>query len=854
MRDPDRSTHVPESADPIRWARARDVFHAALEVPPGERATFLASACRGDDDLRTEVASLLASDLEAGEFIEQPAAALLGGPGRVAPRLAAGEVLGRYEILEFLGAGGVSEVYRARDTRLGRTIALKLVADPDDGDAGSRLLTEAQHASVLNHPNICGVHEAENSGDLPFIVLELVEGPTLSEVLRQRRPSISEVVQWGKQIAAALDHAHRRGIIHRDLKSANVALSPDGTVKVLDFGLSRRLVTADGATQSPTAILANASVAGTLTHIAPEVLRGEAVDQRVDLWALGVILYELSSGTLPFRGATAFETANAILEAVPDPLPATVPAALRRVILRCLAKAPATRFATATELTAALDRVRSSHPAGRFSRYVAAAALVAAVAATTWFGRQSSMSPAAIPTLAVAPFENSSGDAAQVFFADGVTEELTAALGRIDGVRVIAASTSRRYGNSERPLREVAREAGVTQLLEGSVARAGQQIRLTARLVDLSTGRVLWSEDYRQDAREVHALHAAIANGVATATQIAVNAEDAKHFAAVRAVDPDVYEAHLKGRYYWNQRTADSLRLAVAHFERAIALDPTYAPAYASLADCYNLLGTVMVAGGSPREWRPRAMEAAVKALQIDADLGEAHATLGYVRHYDWEWVEAEQSFRRAIALNPNNALARIWYANLLSSLRRMNEAIEQALIARDIDPLSLIVSTNVGWVFHRAGRNEEAIAEYRRGLALDPTYQQAHMRLADSYIALRRWDDAIRETETVAQLSKQNPVDVVLLERTKLLAGRPNEFDRRLDALISSSSERYVSPGMLANAYFAVGRVDEGFVWLERAFRERTNNIVYLGIEPHYEPVRNDPRFLAMLRAIGLQ
>ena len=628
------------------------------------------------------------------------------------------------------------------------------------------------------------------------------------------------------------------------------------TVKVLDFGLSRQLADADGAGQSPTAILTSASVAGTLTHIAPEVLRGAPLDHRVDLWAFGVMLYELTSGELPFKRASAFDTANAILEDTPDPLPATVPAALRRLIERCLSKDPNLRFTTAAELREALDAVRLDRvaPWRGAGRQTMVAALASALAIAGWFGWQQRSAPVTTtPMLAVLPFENASGDTAQAFFADGVTEELITALGRIDGVRVIAAGTSMRYRSAARSMRDMARADGAERLLEGSIATDGQQVRLSARLVDAATGRVVWSEDYQRDSRQVLTLHAAIASAVAGAIRVELNTEDARRLAAVRAVAPEVYEAYLKGRFHWNQRTADSLRTAVRYFEAAIALDPTYAPAYASLADCYNQLGTVIVAGGSPREWRPRAMEAAVKALQIDGELGEAHATVGFVRHYDWQWAEAENSFRRAVALNPNYALGRIWYANLLCSLRRFDEAVAEVLMARDLDPLSLIVSTNVGWVFYRARRYEEAIAEYKRGLALDSTYLQAHMRLADAYLAVGRFSDAIDETETVARLSKRNPADVMVLERTKLLAGRPNEFEMRLGELIASASKGYASPAAIANAYFSVGRNDEGFVWLERSYRERTNNIVYLAVEPVYDGVRDDPRFKRMLQRIGL-
>jgi TolB-like protein/Tfp pilus assembly protein PilF len=849
MPDEDRSQDQHRSADPARWARAGEVFHAALEIRPEERETFLRTACLGDSRLRDEVATLLASDEHVGDFIERPAAALLADRGAFTPRFAPGMMLGRYEVLEFLGAGGISEVYRARDSRLGRAVAIKLVTDPADDEAGSRLLAEAQHASILNHPNICGVHEAEHDAALPFIILELVEGPTLAEILKRRRPSLREIVDWGKGIAAALDHAHRRGVIHRDLKSANVALSRDGTVKVLDFGLSRRLDSGDAAT-----ILANASLAGTLTHIAPEVLRGERVDHRVDLWALGVLLYEMTAGALPFKQDSPLATANAILNATPAPLPAVVPSALQRIIERCLAKDPSRRFSAAAELQAALDAIRLEHSprVGRvgYARVTGIAATVALVAWVMWSQLGTRVPTTA--TLAVLPFENSGGDA-QPFFAAGVTEEIVAALGRVDGLRVIAASSSLSQRNRDQPHPEIARVLGVDSLLDGAVARIGNEITMQVRLLEGSTGRVIWTEQYTRDAREIRALYATVASAVPQAARVSVNAEDRRHFATVRAVDPDVHEAYLKGRYYWNQRTAEALRAAVVSFEAAIEIDPSYAPAYASLADCYNLLGTVMVAGGSPRQWRPKAREAAVKALQIDPDLGEAHATLGYVSHYDWEWADAERSLRRAIALNPSYALARIWYANLLSSLRRLDEAIEQALIARELDPLSTIVATNVGWVYHRAGRHAEAIAEYERALRLDPTYLQAHMRLTDSYIELRRFDEAVAQAETVVRLSKQNPIDVLLLERTKLLAGRPNDFDRRLSAIVDGWATSYASPGMIANAYFAAGRRDEGFAWLERAYQERANNIAYLAVEPHYDPVRDDLRFQEILRRIGM-
>ncbi len=753
-------------------------------------------------------------------------------------------------------------MYKARDTRLERTVAIKFVSDPGDADAGRRLLAEAQHASRLSHPHICGVHEVEDVDGLPFIVLECIEGDTLREVIRRSPPSSGDAVRWGMQIAAALDHAHRRGVIHRDLKASNVALTPDGQVKVLDFGLSRRVDPAADAT-SPAAILSDASVAGTLTHIAPEVLHGQPVDARSDLWALGVMLYEMVCGVVPFTGTTPFETANAILHDAPRRLPSKVGPGLRRVIDRCLVKDPSGRFQSAAELRDALDAVSGVTRAptapwttwSRTARRTAAGALVVAAAGGAYLFGVLPPAPADAPppVLAVLPFNDTSTGASQPFFTSGLTEGLIAELGRIDSLRVISAATTMRYQNRPGAVPEMVRETGATLVLRGSVSRAADGVRITAELLEAGTGRVIWSEVYERPIRTLQALHGTIATAVSRASAVELGEGDRGRFATARAVDPEVYEAYLKGRYHWNQRTDESLRAAVVEFQAALALDPTYAPAYAALADCYNLLGTVMVGGGSPRQWRPRASEAAIKALQIDSGLAEAHATLGYIQHYNWEWDAAEQSLRRAIALNPSNALARIWYANLLSSRLRHDEAIREVTVARDLDPLSLVVNTNVGWVLYMARRNDEAIAQYVKTLALSAGYVQAHARLGDAYMQANRHDDAIGELTTVVRLTNDSATSRVALAQIYALAGRNADARRLLERALVERGEKYVSSGALANVYVALGDHDQAFEWLEQSHRDRANNVAYLAVEPLYDRIRQEPRFQALVKAAGL-
>jgi eukaryotic-like serine/threonine-protein kinase len=904
--------------DRARWAAAKTVFHEALDTPRERRAAFVAAACGTDGWLRDEVNSLLDSDNEAGQFIEQPATVLLAyEPRGERPRLFnPGNRLGRYEITAFLGAGAVSEVYRARDTRLGRTVAVKLLTDTSAPDAGAWLLREAQHASTLNHPHVCTVHEVEEVDGLPFIVLEHIEGTTLHALVRTGTPVAGMIVRWGAQIADALDHAHRRGVIHRDLKGSNVVVTPAGDIKVLDFGLARRLsahaagdgdgdteVLHKGSTQrvlhgsftrwfsaivlpqerpsrtvvgttaenrrgerssgTTVSVLTDASVAGTLTHIAPEVFEGGPIDARVDIWALGVMLYEMACGQLPFKGETPFSTANAILEAEPAPLPASVPVPLQRVIARCLSKDPGARYQTALDVRTALAAVDVGRrtPWTRTGRArawaLAAGVLIAAVAASAvllrgWPSGATSADPAA-RMVAVLPLHEDGAGPSPPFLADGMTEALIAELGRFDALQVIAPTTTTTFRDRANAVRDVARETRAAHVLEGSITRANNRVRLSARLIEAATGRLIWSDEYERHVRDLQALYGSVAAAVAGAVEVNVGEDDLRRLALTRAVDPDVYEAYLKGRYYWNLRTSESLATAITHLEAAIALDPSYAPAYAALADCYNQLGTVMVGGGSPQQWRPRAADAAIKALQIDPGLAEAHATLGYVRHYNWEWDAADQSLRRAIALNPSYALGRIWYANLLSSRGRTDDAIREVTLAQELDPLSPVVNTNVAWMLIHARRYDDAIAQLKHTLAIDPAYAQAHSRLGAAYSLAGRHQDAVAAFETLVGLSGRSPSSVAALAEAYAGAGRHRDAEQLLDELIAARSTHYVSAGALANAYTALGRTETALTWLEQSFEERTNNIAYLAVEPVYDRLRHEARFQALLRAAGL-
>ena len=606
------------------------VFCEAIDREGPDRERFVSGACAGDEDLRQEVESLLRNDAEAGSFIEAPAVAspdagaslAPGGAacGRHGPRLSDGARLGPYEIVSFVDAGGMSEVYRARDVRLDRTVALKILHGPDgDATALARLVREARHASTLSHPNVCTIHDVSEAGGVPFIVMEYVEGRSLGDLIPPDGLPLAGLLGFALQVVSALEHAHARGIVHRDLKAANVVVGTDGCAKLLDFGLARRLpggpVTVSGST------VEHGLLAGTLSHMAPEVLLGRDADARSDLWALGVLLYQMAAGRLPFSGETPFATSQAILHDAPPPLPATVPLPLRMIVDGCLAKAPADRCQHASDVRSALEMLRDGRarrltlrllaaPGGHTARRRAASAavafaavLLAAFAASTWV--RSARRVARVPVIAILPFENVSGDASQGYFADGTTGALIAELGRIRSARVISLPSVARHRGA-RPERAGA-ALGADLVGAGTISHGGQRLRASMRLVETRTGRERWSESWDRDVRDVLVLQGEIVRGLASAAGLPIEEDAKRSLTALRAVQPEVYQAYLKGRDHWNRRTEVSLRQAVSDFEEALAIDPTFAPAHAALADCYNQLGTVLVGNGSPAEWRPKA-------------------------------------------------------------------------------------------------------------------------------------------------------------------------------------------------------------------------------------------------------
>lgn len=841
---------------PERWAEIKTVFAEAVACPAELRRAFLSNRCGADVELHDAVRRLLDAHAAAPEFMEASPVEGLAARAAAGGRFS-GSVRGPYRLGRLLGAGGMGEVYEARDGRTGNRVAVKVLIE-GGAERARRLAREAQLAGALDHPNICRVYETGEDEAGPYVAMELLEGRVLADVVSEGGVDTTSVVSIALQVAEAIAHAHARGIVHRDLKTANVIVTRDGPVKVLDFGLARRLPQGVEREVSAASLTEAGTIAGTLSCLAPEVLRGARADARSDVWAFGIVLHELVTGRLPFEGRTPFELTSAVLYEPPQPLPRQTPAGLQAIRDNCLAKDPAMRYQTGEEILADLRAFQAGARIVRRNRrrrpvraaLVPALALVAVLTVTIGtilVNRHTANG--ATPAIAVLPLASQPG---QDHLASGVTEALIDRLGTIDTLRVISRASATRY-RIDAPLADLRRDLHAGTVIRGSVERGDGRVRLTVDVVETATGRLLSHQTYDRPEQEVLALENDAVRAIVERLGVPMSDAQRATLAAARAVDPSVYEAFLKGRFYWNRRTTGSLDQAVTFFRTAIDRDPTYAPAHAALADCYNQLATVLVGAASPAALRPRAKAEAIRAIQIDDSLAEAHATLAYVSHYDWDWATAQREFRRALELNPNLALAHVWYANYLMSRLRMPEALAEVRRAEQLDPFSLVVVTNVGWVLAYAKRPDEAIAAYRRAIALDESYVQARGRLADQLADAGRFDEAIAERQKVIALTRRSPSSVAGLAGTYAEAGRRAEATALLREVVRRSQEEYVSPIAISGVYLRLADTDAAFEWLEQAFRERSNGMVYLALDSAYDRVRNDSRYRQLLTRVGL-
>ena len=779
-----------------------------------------------------------------------------------------GSKLGRYHLLDRLGEGGMGVVYRAYDERLQREVAVKVLPAGllADETARKRFRREALALSQLNHPNIETVHDFGHEDGVDFLVLELIPGTTLDALLAARGALPGEeVLRLGVQLASGLQAAHAHGIVHRDLKPANLRVTQEGLLKILDFGLAKLLRRPDGRGPAGT-LTGEQDLTGTLPYMAPEQLDGREVDPRTDVYGAGAVLYELATGRRAHPGQDAAGLLYRILNVAPEPPDAVNPAvspALAAVIRRALERDPRRRFASARELQAALEPLpvaggaRTRRGPGRRTSWLVpalgAVALVLALAAgLEWSGLRQRLTggPGRIAALAVLPLENLSRDPQQEYFVDGMTDELITELAQLGSPRVISRTSVMRYKGTRKPLRDIARELRVDAVVEGSVLRAGDRVRISAQLVRASTEQDLWAAKFERDLKDVLALQSEVARAIVHGVRATLTPRQRSRLAAGPAVDPGAYQEYLRGRYSFNKFTGPGFRESVQHFQRAVGLQPDYARAYAGLAFGWYGLSNIYL---PPGQAMPRSRAAALKAIELDEGVAEAHSALGVEKTvYEWDWAGAEREFRRSLELNPGDAATHLWYAQYLVTAGRKAEVVAEGRRCLELNPLDLLASATVGWHLYYMREYPAAVSQLKSTLAMDSTFYMAHAFLGLIWLAEDRPAEAVRELE-LAKRYDDNPEDNAQLACAYARAGRPVDARRLLVELSRRGAREYVPTFDLVAVHLALGERARALDLLEQAEREKAELIVYLGVDPLLAPLRSEPRFQAVLARMGL-
>ncbi len=889
-----------------RWKKIKELFLAALEREADERTGFLDEVCNGDDDLRREVESLLAEHDQPDNLIDRPAFEITADL-LVTDELpsAIGRIIGPYKITKQIGRGGMGEVYLAQDTRLGRRVALKLLPShfTIDRDRLRRFKQEARAASALNHPNIITIHEVGQVDAAHFIATEFIEGHTLRSSIGEAGMKSAEAIDVAIQVASALRAAHEAGIVHRDIKPENIMVRPDGYVKVLDFGLAKlteRNAMTDDTGVSFTAIETDPGVVmGTVSYMSPEQARGLAMDERTDIFSLGVVLYEMIAGRVPFEGATMSDVIVAILEKQPPALSTyttDAPAEIEASINKALEKKREDRYQTAKEMLDDLRklkqdleiqaRIESSAaeelPAGvrmRASSEQASAATATAVTATNAAhitGRIKlhkrgvmialmallliasviagvlllAVPAKTIDSIAVMPFANASNDPNTDYLPDGVTESLINSLSLLPGLKVMARGTVFTYKGREVDPRKIGEDLKVQAVVMGRILQRGQMLTVTAELVDTSDGSQLWGKQYNTTPSEILAVQESISQDITD--KLGVSDEQKKRLAKRYTENTEAYQLYLRGRYHWNKRTKDSLSKSIDYFQEAIEKDPAYGLAHAGIADAYIILGNYQYL--APADAYPKAEAAAKMALKINDTLAEAHTSLAHVKHrYFWDWAGAEAEFRRAIELNPTYPPAHQWYAILLSYMGRKEEAIEEAKLSQKLDPLSLTINSGLGWNYYFARRYNEAIAVYEKTLELDTNFVTAHGYIGMAYEAKGMHEQAIASFQKALQLQNR-PEYLAWLGHVYAMSGRREKAEKMLEELKSLSRQSYVSAYHMAFLYLGLGDKDRALEHLERACEERSSSMIALKADPVFDTLHTDARFQDLMQRMGFQ